>query len=355
MTGAPNDASLAEPAAPGILEDELGVERLESSAPRALGSGGYGLWLLRRLAFGVLTLFVVSLLVFLAINALPGDAAHAILGAQASPHRVEALRAQLGLDRPLLAQYGVWIGHLVTGQLGHSLVENTSVASLIGDRAVNSLVLVALSAAIVIPLSFALGVIAASRQGRLADHTFNIISVIQASLPDFVIGIFLVIIFATTLIKVLPATSLVAPGESPFASPNGLVLPVATLVLAVLPYLSRLVRGSMVDALDSEYVQMARLKGLPERVVVLRHALRNAIVPAIQGSALSLAYLLGGVVAVEFIFSYPGLGTELIYAVQTRDVPAIQATVLLFAAAYVIFNIIADLLTIYATPRLRSR
>ncbi|MGH7487068.1 MAG: ABC transporter permease, partial [bacterium] len=174
------------------------------------------------------------------------------------------------------------------------------------------------------------------------------------AVPEFIIGMILVILFSTTVLNLFPAIATIPPGETPLSNLNAMVLPIATLVLAVTAYLYRLVRASMIDVLDSEYVQMARLKGLPERVVVWRHALPNALVPMIQASAVVLNYLLGGIIVIEFLFAYPGLGKELADAVGARDLPVIQAVVLFLAAGVIIFNLIADLLTVLLTPRLRT-
>jgi len=172
--------------------------------------------------------------------------------------------------------------------------------------------------------------------------------------PEFVLGLILVILFSTTVFHVLPGVVLLAPGQNPLSHPRQLILPVTTLVLAVFPYLTRLVRGSVIDVYEAEYVRMARLKGVPERVVLRRHVLPNALVPAIQGAALTLAYLVGGIVVIEYLFNYPGLGSALTDAVSSRDLPVIQAIVLIFATAYIVFNLLGDLLTVYVTPRLRT-
>ncbi|QXJ22587.1 ABC transporter permease [Actinomadura graeca] len=316
---------------------------------------GRHLWLLRRLVFGVLTLAAVSMVVFLATTLLPGDAARAVLGPTASPAQVAALRGELGLDEPVVTQYLHWTGRLISLDLGRSLAAGEPVSTTVGWRAGNSLTLLAVSALVSVPLSVAVGAAAALRPRGVLDGIVNAVSVTLAGLPEFVTALVLVMLFSTTVLPVLPAVSLVEPGSTALAVPEVLVLPVATLTLAVVPYLARLVRASLIEALDSDYVMMARLKGLSPRVVLLRHALRNGLVPAIQGTALSLAYLLGGVVIVEYVFQYPGLGSQLQTAVNQRDLPVIQAIVLLFAACYVLFNLIADVLTAYFTPRLRTR
>ena len=227
-------------------------------------------------------------------------------------------------------------------------------SQLLSGRIANSAFLVLVAAVVAIPLSIGLGSWMAMRRDRLFDHVGSTVSLMLAALPEFVIGIALVLVFATSVFHVFPAVSLIPPGDRAWQHLNAVVLPAATLVLAVTPYISRIMRGSMIEVLESEYVTMARLKGLPERTVMLRHALPNAIVPAIQVSALQLAWMAGGVVVVEFVFAYPGIGAALIDAVGNRDVPTVQALSLLIAAVYVVLNLSADLVTIRVTPRLRT-
>ena len=193
---------------------------------------------------------------------------------------------------------------------------------MISDRGLNSLALVLCSAAIAIPLSLALGTFAAVRRDRPFDHVSQIVLLVLTALPEFVIGLGLLLLLATSVFHALPAVALIPPGDSAFAHPSELALPVMTLVLAVVPYLARLQRAAMIDVLESEYVQMARLKGVRERSVIRRHALRNSVVPIIQGSALAMIYLTGGIVTIEYLFAFPGLGSALAAGVQSRDLPA---------------------------------
>ena len=316
---------------------------------------GIARWVLRRVLFGIVTLFAVSVIIFVTTHLLPGDAARAILGQTATPERVAALRHELGLDRSLVVQYLNWIGGLLRLDPGESLASGQPVTEVIGWRVSNSLQLLVAAAVVSIPLSVGLGVLAAVRPGGRVDNAINGVSVVLAALPEFVTALVLVLLFSTGLLHLLPAVSLSSKGELPLLHPQILVLPVLTLTLAVIPYLTRLVRASLIEALNSDYVVMARLKGVPPRLILLRHALRNGLVPAVQGSALTLAYLLGGVVIVEFVFQYPGLGTSLQESVSQRDMPVLQAAVLFFATAYVVFNIVADVLTVLITPRLRTR
>ncbi|HLH64202.1 MAG TPA: ABC transporter permease [Solirubrobacteraceae bacterium] len=311
-------------------------------------------FLLKRLAFGLLTLLLVSIVVFAATQALPGNAAIAILGRNATPARVAALTRQLHLNRPVVAQYTSWLGGVVTGNLGISAATQQPVTQYIGGRLANSGFLVLVSAAVAIPLSILLGVWMAVRRDRPADHTMSVLTLGLAALPEFVIGIALVLLLATNLSHVLPAVSLIPPGEHAWNVPREVILPAATLVLAVTPYISRIMRASMVEVLESDYVTMARLKGLSDRTVIWRHAVPNAIVPAIQVSALQLAYMAGGVVVVEYVFSYPGIGAALVDGVGNRDIPVVQALALIIAAVYVVVNLLADIVTILVTPRLRT-
>jgi peptide/nickel transport system permease protein len=325
------------------------------SAGRGVRKHATARWLLRRVLFSLFVLFGVSTLVFAATQALPGDPAALILGHGAEPAQLAALRHQLGLDRPLVSQYGHWLGRFLSGSLGDSLTTHQAVGSLLLDRGLASLTIVLSSAVIAIPLALVLGTLGAVRRDRPFDHATQVVLLVLTALPEFVIGLVLLILFATSVLKLLPAVALVPSGGSAFRYPKELVLPVLTLVLAVLPYLARLQRAAMIDVLESEYVQMARLKGLPERLVVRRHALRNSVVPVVQGSALTLIYLTGGIVTIEYLFAYPGLGTALTTAVEGRDVPVIQAVVLLLASVYVLVNLLADLLTVFLIPRLRTQ
>ena len=309
---------------------------------------------LRRLALGLLTLFLISLVVFAAVLALPGDAATAILGKEATPDRVAALRDQLNLGDSVVSQYLQWIGGVLTGSFGESAATQQAVSELLSERVANSAFLVLVASAVAIPLSIGLGVFMAMRRDRPADHVASTTTLVLAALPEFVIGIGLVLLFATGVFHWFPAVSILPPGEKAWQHPDVVVLPAATLVLAVAPYISRIMRGSMVEVLESEYVTMARLKGLSERTVIWRHAVPNAIVPAIQVAALQLAWMAGGVVVVEYVFSYPGIGPLLVEGVRNQDMPVVQTVTMLAAAVYVFMNLFADVATILVTPKLRT-
>jgi peptide/nickel transport system permease protein len=310
--------------------------------------------LLRRIGLGILTLWLVSLIVFAAVIALPGDAATAILGREATPDRVAALRDQLNLNDSVITQYLKWLGGILTFDLGNSAATQQPVTQLLSDRVGNSAFLVVIASLIAIPLSIGIGVWTAMKRDRPADHITSTVTLVLAALPEFVIGIGLILLFATGVLQLFPAVSLLAPGQKAWEAPDVVVLPALTLVLAVTPYISRIMRGSMVEVLESEYVTLARLKGLPERTVIWRHAVPNAIVPAIQVAALQLAWMAGGVVVVEFVFQYPGIGAALVDSVANQDMPVVQSVTMLAAGIYVGLNLLADLATILVTPRLRT-
>jgi peptide/nickel transport system permease protein len=312
-------------------------------------------FILRRALLGLLTLFLVSLVVFASTQALPSDPARAILGRTATPESLKALREQLHLNHSVVSQYTHWFGGMLTGDLGNSLAaRGEPVTTVLGKRLENSAVLVLLAAVISIPLSILLGVISARRRDGPLDHAMSLVLLALAALPEFVVGIALVLLFATRVFHVLPAVSLIPPDSSPWRNPKELILPTATLVLAVSPYVARIMRASMVEVLESDFVEMARLKGLPDRHVLWRHAVPNAIAPAIQVIALNLAYLAGGIVVVEYVFAYPGIGSALVDAVANRDLPIVQALAVLIAAVYVGCNLLADIATILVSPRLRT-
>lgn len=311
--------------------------------------------ILIRVGLGIVTLFLVSLVVFLATQALPGDTARAILGKEAANvQRYEALREQLGLNKPVVLQYTDWLGGVVRGDLGDSLVQGEPVTSLLGRRVVNSAILVLVAALVSIPISIALGSLSALWRDSKFDVGVSIGSLALAALPEFVVGIALILLFATVALRWLPAVSRVNPDVPIVQQLDLFILPAATLTLAVAPYISRILRASMLEVLESEYIMMARLKGLAGRLILWRHALPNAVIPAVQVTALQLAWLAGGIVVVEYVFNFPGIGWALVDAVANRDMPMVQALVLLIAAVYVVTNLVADIVTILISPRLRT-
>jgi len=307
----------------------------------------------RRIAFGVVTLFLVSVVVFVATEVLPGNAAYAVLGRSASPARVRALEIAMHLNRGIFDQYWVWISGIFTGRLGNSLVNGLPVWGFVEPRIVNSAVLVVLAGAIGAIVGVALGAIAALRKDGWFDHLTSVVVLAVTSLPEFVVAIALIILFSTVVWHLFPAVSLLPPGTYAWNAPSLLVLPVATLVIVIVPYIFRMMRAATVEALESDYVEMARLKGVPEWRIVLMHALPNAVAPTIQVIGLNFLYLAGGIVIVEYVFNFPGIGQGLVGAVSTRDIPVIQFIVLVLAAFYVVVNIVTDVIALLATPRRR--
>jgi peptide/nickel transport system permease protein len=343
---------MAETEAATLLQDPF-----EEVAPpkRQHGAMAWVLWIARRLGLAIITLWLVSVLVFLATATL-GDPIRAILGRDynANPGRVAQLEELLGADQSVVARYFDWLGGLLSGDLGVSLASGQPVGQQISASVVNSAVLVGLSAAIMIPLSFAIAMVSVHYRRRQPDTVIQTILLALAGLPEFVIGVVLIALFATTVFTVLPAVTISSPTGHPWDNPEAMVLPTLTLVIWVTPYVSRIIRASLLEVIDSDYVELARLKGVPEKVVMRKHALLNAIVPGIQVIALQLAFLAGGVVVVETLFSYPGVGLQLVDAVRNHDVPVVQALSMIIASVYVVVNLIADLLSILLTPRART-
>jgi len=316
-------------------------------------------FVLRRVLAGIGTLFVASVLIFLATNALPGNVAEAVLGKSATPQATAYLEDKLGLDEPLVTRYVDWLGGVFQGDLGESATElaggaeKAPVADLIGTPLRNSVVLAVCTMVLLIPLALLLGTIAAVAAGRGADYAISYGSLVLGSLPEFVLGTFLILIFFSNL-GWLPPVALVPPGQSPVADPEALILPVATLLGVALAFSARQVRAGVIEALRQDYVMMARLNGIRERRVLWRYALRNSLAPTVQTFALSLQYLFGGIIVVEALFAYPGIGELLVKAVAARDVTLVQGVTLVLAALYITINIVADLIVVFLVPKLRT-
>ena len=308
----------------------------------------------KRLGVSIIILFVVSMLIFFATLLLPGDPAQAILGQQATPERIAAIHEQMNLDDPAWQRYLLWLAGIFHGDFGVSVATSQPVSALIGERVGASLVLMISAALISIPAGILIGIFSALHRGRPADSAVTGISLVLAALPEFVIGIALVTLFSTSVFRVLPAVTMQPPGTRVWDFPAQLILPVAVLVLVVTPYIARMMRATMLEALDSGYVEMARLKGVPERRVILRHALPHAIGPVAQVIAIQLAWMAGGVVVVEFLFRYPGLGQALIDAVNYRDVMVVVAITMIIAVVYIVVNLLADIVGILTNPKLRT-
>lgn len=311
-------------------------------------------WFIGRLGYGLLTAWVISLVVFIATQALPSDPARVILGPEAPLESILTLRQQLGLDRPILVQYFSWLAQVLRGDLGLSLDSAQPVAGLLFIRFGNTLALLLGVLMVVLPLALTIGVgLALRRDSRLDRWGLATLIVLKAT-PGYLIAIGLVLLFSMPHFDLLPAVSLIDPDRPLWRQLDYLALPVFALSLSALPYLARLVRASMIETLDSDYVGAARLRGVPQWRLVWCHTLPNALVPAIQGVALTLRTLIGGALLAEVVFSYPGIGTLLNSAIQMRDLPLIQGAVLVITLGVVLVNLLADLLTVLLTPKLRT-
>jgi peptide/nickel transport system permease protein len=302
-----------------------------------------------------LVLVLISLIVFTAIHVLPGSAATLILGEYATPASLRALEKDMGLDRPLAVQYADWIGGVLTGDWGYSLAMKQPVTTIVELRLENSAVLAVATLAAVVVIGIPLGAMAAVRRGRWLDLVILTGSYLGISVPEFVTGMVLIFVVAGPRLRWLPTGDYVplVVGVRPWLA--HLVLPVTTLTLILLAHVVRQTRSGLVDALASPYVRTARLKGATERRIVLRHALRNGLLPTVTVIALDLGYLMGGIVVVEEVFAYPGIGRLIVYAIQNRDVPLLQVSILIVAATYALANFGADLLYAWLDPRIRYR
>jgi peptide/nickel transport system permease protein len=310
-------------------------------------------FVVRRVAVGVGLLAGISVLVFVGTAALPGDAAAQILGRNAGTGALAILNRQLGLDKPVPVRYWDWLTSLLHGSFGHSLVSRDPVSALIGFRVVNTLILAGVAGLVLIPLAMVLGVIAGRRPGSAVDNVVASTSLGMIAAPEFIIATLLIFFFAVKF-GLLPAVSILSFGTNPLGDPAVLVLPVATLVIVGSAYIIRMVRAGVVEAMRSDYVQMARLNGIPERRVVIKYGLRNALAPTVQVIALTLQWLIGGLFVVETVFAYPGIGYELVESVIARDIPVVQAVAMLIAAFYITINILADVAVVLLVPRLRT-
>jgi peptide/nickel transport system permease protein len=310
------------------------------------------LYVAQRLAAVAGILILMSVLVFLATHALPATIAEAMLGQYATPESVAALEAKLGLTRPLLAQYWEWASGVLQGDLGRSLAMEVPIAPVLWTALQRSAVLGAAAMIVVTVLGIALGVMAAVRRGRLTDHLASGFTIVGLSVPEFFWGLLLILLFGWYL-RLLPTSGYGTLEQGAGSYVAHLVLPVATLAIGLLAHIARLTRSSMLEALDTTYVKAARARGLPERVVVLRHALRNALLPTVTVLAQDVGFLIGGIVAVKTIFAYPGIGRLLVYALERHDLPLMEAAILVLTAAQCLANLAADLLYALLNPQIR--
>jgi len=308
---------------------------------------------IHRIGLGITTLFVVSVLIFSAIQALPGDLAQTVLGQSATPETVAAFRKDLNLDEPAIKRYGDWIGGAVVGRFGKSLANGREISELIGARLGNTLFLATFSALIAIPLALLLGFLAALYRNTWFDRLVNVVTLTSISFPEFFIAYILIFFLAQGgyFSSISDVGSTTPFGERVHAT----FLPALTLTLVVVAHMMRMMRAAIVNVLAAPYIEMARLKGIPRWRIVLTHALPNALAPVINVVALNLAYLIVGVVVVEVVFVYPGLGQLLVDSVAKRDVTVVQAVGLIFAATYILLNFVADPLATASNPRLRHR
>ncbi|WP_287110679.1 ABC transporter permease [Methylobacillus sp.] len=312
-------------------------------------------WILKRIISSLLGIIVISMMVFAATQALPSDPARVILGPEATDEAVAVFRQKLGLDQPITAQYVQWISRALQGDWGHSIDSNIPVTQLIAGRLANSLALVVIVLLISIPSSLFLGVFLALHRDGWIDRICVSSMIALKAIPSFAIAIGLMMLLATSVFPILPAVSLLDPNRSAFAQPMFMILPALTLVFTVIPYLTRLLRSSMIEILDSEFITSARLRGLKRSTIIWQYAIPNAAIPAIQAIALTTSVMIGGVLIVEVVFTYPGIGSALNAAVDIRDIPVIQAIVVFLASSVMLINLIADIATVLLTPRLRTQ
>ena len=306
----------------------------------------------QRLALGIGTLFVVSILIFAGTELLPGDVAQAILGQMATPEAVANIRAELGLDRPAVVRYFDWLAGFVQGDFGTSLANRQPIADMIGHRLANTLFLASAAAVVSVPIAVLLGLIAARFRETWLDKSISIATLSAISMPEFFIGYLLIFVFAVQLFWA-PSIASVYAGMGLGDRLAAVALPVATLALVVIAHMMRMTRAAIINVMSSPYIEMAELKGVSRSRIIFRHALPNSLSPIINVIVLNLAYLVVGVVVVEVVFVYPGMGQLMVDHVAKRDVPVVQACGLIFAATYVLLNMTADILSILANPRLR--
>lgn len=306
-----------------------------------------------RVLLSLLTLLLVSALIFLILEVLPGDVASRILGRDATPETLAVLRAQLHLNDPALTRYLRWLAGMATGNFGTALTSSRPIVRILEPRIFNTLLLAGYAFLLYLPLALIPALIQAVRRDRPTDHALSALTLVLLSMPDFLIATLLLVTFVVT-VPLLPAISLVDQSSTALEYFRAMTLPAITLAIVMAVYAVRMLRDNLIEVLGSDYVRMAELKGLSRRRVLLRHALPNALVPTLNITALNLAYLIGGVVVVEKVFSYPGFGSLLVDSLQLRDIPVIEATVLIAAAVYIAANLLADVGAILLNPRLRG-
>ncbi|SAL53642.1 binding-protein-dependent transport systems inner membrane component [Caballeronia udeis] len=310
--------------------------------------------LIGRVGLSLVTLLAVSAVVFAATLFLPGDPARAALGPRADPTAVQSLRREFGLDRPAVSQYASWISGVVVGNFGKSIPSGHPVLEMIRSKVKNTAFLTIASLALLIPLSFVLGIVAAIYKDRAPDLLISVPTIVAVALPEFVIGTILIILFAV-LINALPPVSLLDGDETLFSQANLFVLPILTLLATTLAQVVRMVRAVTIEVLSAEYIYMAELRGLSRTRIILFHVFPNVVSPSIQTVALNAAWLAGGVVVTEAVFQLPGIGSALAGAVTNRDTPTVLAITMIITATYVLINLISETLILLLNPKLRVK
>ncbi|NTH16732.1 ABC transporter permease [Agrobacterium rhizogenes] len=308
--------------------------------------------ILQRIGLGLLTLLLASLLIFAGVDFLPGDLASHLLANNATPANLAALRLELGLDRSWYVRYWEWLSHMLSGDFGHALSNRRSIIEDLKPRALNTFFLAAYAAVLAVPLAIVVGVVAAIRQNGIFDRFVNVIALLSISVPEFFTGYLLVMLFAVKF-HIFPVLSNVTPNTGLLERLYLTFLPMTTMVMVVVAHMMRMTRASVLAVMASPYIEMAVLKGLPKWRIVVEHALPNALAPILNVVALNLAYLVVGVVVVEVVFVYPGMGQWIIDSVSKKDLPVVQACGIIFAAVFISINILADVLAIISNPRLR--
>ena len=306
----------------------------------------------RRLALGLVTVWAASVVIFVATEILPGDVATAVLGQQATPAAVENIRQQLNLDRPAYVRYAEWLGGALQGDFGVSLANRRPIAQIIGPRLANTLFLAGVAAVIAVPLAILLGLLAALYRDTAFDKTISMSTLAAISMPEFLIGYLLIFLFAVQ-VQIFPSLARIHAGMGFGEQLYAVALPAITLTAVVVAHMMRMTRAAIINVMSSPFIEMAALKGAARPTIIFRHALPNALSPIINVVVLNLAYLVVGVVVVEVVFVYPGLGQLMVDGVAKRDVPLVQACGLIFAVTYVGLNLLADILAIVSNPRLR--
>lgn len=312
-------------------------------------------WFLKRLGFVFITLAAMSFIIFLLVEIMPGDVAQTVLGQSATPEAVAALREAMQLDDPLLVRYGRWAADFVRGDLGESLyMRGVQIHTIFWRKVGHSVVLALAALLFYVPLSLLLGMLAGVRAGKLTDSIISFIGLATMALPEFVSGIILITIFSVQL-NILPITSVIPIGQSLWQNLHILVLPALSITFVMFGYVSRMQRSSMITVMNSDYIRAAVLKGMPRRYVIFRHALKNALLPTITIIGMNMGWLFGGLIVVETLFGFPGLGSLTMSAIKTRDVPLIEACVLFITTIFVFSTFITDMLYGYLNPRIRFK